>query len=186
MSQRTQLEKEIQECNRKIENLTARFADAVRDCYDIPIPIRQTDIPGIVERMGGTYETTTLQESKLYRTKDGFHLSLNLTNKEEQNLWEFAQQIGDLYMNMHYASDEQWPKNPLQTPHKIQSHSEQKYANLFAGNLLMPQKRFREVIQQNLKNDKINTLEVARYFQVTISEAHWWGVTCGIFRPDFC
>lgn len=57
-------------------------------------------------------------------------------------------------------------------------------ANYFAMCILMPEKEFRKVFEENLSNDRktVNTGAIAKHFGVTISEACTRAVDLGLIR----
>lgn len=60
-------------------------------------------------------------------------------------------------------------------------------ANVFARALLMPSKQFKEKAWECYDEDTetFNTKEIARYFNVSVTDAHIRGVELGLFRGDW-
>ena len=153
-----------------------KVADAVRSTFDVPIPIDNID--SLVNKLSGSI----VEKPGLDQFYDGtikkvgdnsFEIAISPYQDDEIRNFTIAHELGHLFLHMGYLiSKDTWDQ-------QINSHqftrfgtNEQDYqANEFATALLMPQKEFKEKIDEYSSGNFVNMAQVANYFHVSISSA---------------
>lgn len=174
-----------------MKDLITKMIEEIARIYDLKISKGVRNITQMIGTLNGVvmYKGRNHYDSRSWKTSDStFMITLpdRYLSDGIDHRFEVAQALGHLILHMGFlTNDERWESMPVNKPHDCKNWAEQEEANLFANCLLMPEKHFREVVEEYTEGDKIDTTTVARYFNVSISQAHHWGVQLGIFRPDF-
>ena len=152
-----------------------QLAEKIIEIYQISVPI--TDIETVVTKMGGTIEEKLDFDDFCDGTirKDGnysFSIVVSKNQTKQRKNFTVAHELGHLFLHMGFRTrTDLWQKQES-TVYRRFGTSEQEYqANEFAAALLMPKTRYKEVIDQYTKENRVNILQVANYFHVSTAAA---------------
>lgn len=159
----------------RIKILVNEMADAVRNIYGIDGPIDNID--GVVEAMGGVVVEDSaidgFSDGRIRKTGDeSFEIAVSPFQNEERRNFTIAHELGHLFLHMGFKTNrERWNKQNNVTYYR-NGNSEREYqSNEFAAAFLMPQKDYKQVMDDNTQGNLVNTLAVARHFHVSIDAA---------------
>lgn len=156
---------------RYIDNL----AEVIIKAYDITIPIHNIDT--VVKRMGGRVKEQIglddLYDGTIRKTgRDSFSIVISPFQSQQRKAFTVAHELGHLFLHMGFQIDPVVWENQDDTVYRRFGSSEQEYqANEFAAALLMPRKEYLEVLQNNIKNGRVDISAVASYFHVSNAAA---------------
>lgn len=162
------------------------LAQQVIKAYNITIPI--TDIDKIVSRMGGSIEVKKnfddLCDGTITKEGDGsFRIVISPHQTAQRRLFTIAHELGHLFLHMGFRTNAELWQTQHQEVYRRFGSSEQEYqANEFAASLLMPREEYREFLNENAVNNRINIDTVAEYFHVSQSAATNRGRFLGYLR----
>ena len=170
----------------ELKQLIKEMTQEIYKIYELPELNATSNLEKVVQTLGGTvaytYNKSTYQDSIVKTGENSFCIILPHKQTNEQNALSIGQRLGDLFLHMKYRSNESvWNNIPLNKPFESKDFTETNMSNYFAGYFLMPEDKFREIVQKNTDN-KCNTKYVAKYFGVSISTASWWGYKLGLFE----
>ena len=156
---------------RYIDNL----AEVIIKAYGITIPIHNID--AVVKRMGGSVNEQIglddLYDGTIRKTgHDSFSIVISPFQSQQRKAFTVAHELGHLFLHMGFQIDPVVWENQDDTVYRRFGSSEQEYqANEFAAALLMPRKEYLEVLQNNIKNGRVDISAVASYFHVSNAAA---------------
>lgn len=138
-------------------------SDIVKE-YDIKIPIN--DIESVVSKLGGLVETdytkSEYADGIIEKHNNSFKIIIPKITVERRKKQEIATQIGHLFLHMQYQIDSTvWNSYPERAHY---SNKQERQAKDFGLALLMTINDFKEVVNRNLENDKVNITEIAKHF----------------------
>lgn len=153
-----------------------KVADAVRSTFDVPIPIDNID--SLVNKLGGSIVEKPgldqLYDGTIKKVGDNsFEIAISPYQDYERRNFTIAHELGHLFLHMGYLiSKDTWDQQSNSHQFTRFGTNEQEYqANEFATALLMPQKEFKEKIDEYSSGNIVNIAQVANYFHVSISAA---------------
>lgn len=163
-----------------MDNVTRAYinkvADAVRSAFDIAIPINSID--SLVQKLGGRI----VEQPGLDQLYDGtirkvgensFEIAIFPYQENEMRNFTIAHELGHLLLHMGYLiSKETWDQQSNNHQFtRFCANAQEDQANEFAAALLMPQKEFKNKIDEYSNGNFVDMAEVAHYFHVSISAA---------------
>lgn len=155
--------------------------------YNLSIPIQ--NITEVIPLLGGCLqEDETMgvySEGRIDRTIDNFYFKIIIPygQSAERKNYTIAHALGHLFLCMGYMIDDEiWNKTKNINPNKQWSVEQDLLAKEFATALLMPRKKYAEIVKANLEEDVVNLSKVAFYFNVSIDEALYRGRSLGYFN----
>ncbi len=164
---------------KEIEN----FTNAIRDVYDIQIPINNIDT--IVKKLEGkVVEDPTLDfDGKVCRIGDSFEIHVSPWQSDSRRNFTIAHEIGHLFLHMGFiTSDDIWNQQKNEVFFR-NGYSEQEYqANEFAAALLMPEDEYIRQIEKNQEDGRVIISKIADYFNVSADAASMRGKWLGILE----
>lgn len=142
--------------------------------YEIPIPI--INIDEVVHKLGGKVEECLLIENmsagSVQRQGDGFVVFVSSFQSAERRKFTIAHELGHLFLHMGYRINEDlWNRQKNTTYYREGDSSVEYQANEFAAALLMPKNKYKEIMDNNTKGNKVETGKIAEYFGVSVSAA---------------
>lgn len=153
-----------------------QVADVIRYAFDVTVPIE--NIEKLVRTLGGTVVVKTgldqLYDGTIRKVdENSFEIAISPSQGDERKNFTIAHELGHLFLHMGYLiSKETWDKQSVNQQFTRFGANEQEYqANEFAAALLMPQKEFKQKLEEFSGGDYVDMSEVARYFHVSISAA---------------
>lgn len=161
--------------NNELKSLINDMAQTVLQLYNIPIPI--TNIDAAVKKMGGYI----IENPSINRFSDGrirkagdntFSIEISPFQTEERRNFAIAQELGHLFLHMGFKNNiDKWRAQD-HTPYYRNGNPELEYqANEFAAAFLMPQSKYKEIMDKNTDGTLVDTSKVAEYFHVSIDTA---------------
>lgn len=171
----------------KIKDLISAFCTELSRIYMLPVIDATTDLESIVERLGGAVCYSRDSTDRIYKTSDtSFLIEIPVNYDEKQTAWCVGQLLGNLFLHMGFRVNAmRWTLMPVNKPYNCRTYEEQEQSNLFAGFFLMPEYEFRRIMDLYTEGSTVYTNKIAKHFGVSVSTAHWWGVTLGYLKPDF-
>ena len=171
--------------NAKLRNQINQFADAIRDAFDIDVPI--TNIEAVVEqKIGGKIEQCMVlprfADGKIQRIGENFKIQIPFYQTETRKRFSIAHELGHLFLHMGYSIDKNiWEKNKDNEYFRIDGGELEYQAHEFAAALLMPKEKFAEIMEHNyMGNGRYNIEKVANYFNVSfeaaVNRGRWLGL----------
>lgn len=150
------------------------MAQAIRELYDIEIPI--TDIDKIVRTMGGKIiedSSLGLSDGKIRKTGgNSFEIHLSPFQSTERKTFTIAHELGHLFLHMGFCTNQQKWDSQDNIYFYRNGNSELEYqSNEFAAAFLMPQEQYKKIMDQNTEGIMVNTSEIAKYFHVSVEAA---------------
>ena len=161
------------ELRRMINNLT----QDIIEIYDLDIPIRDMkDIYEVVKRLGGRIEECTdvvnMSDGSIKKEGDGFAIYVSPFQSIERKKFTIAHELGHLFLHMGYETNpDLWESQENATYYRSGDSLGEYQANEFAAALLMPQMKYKEIMDRNTEGNRVNTGEIAKYFGVSVSAA---------------
>lgn len=153
-----------------------KVADAVRSTFDVAIPIDNID--SLVNKLGGSIVEKPgldqLYDGTIKKIGDNsFEIAISPYQGDERRNFTIAHELGHLFLHMGYLiSKGTWDQQSNSYQFARFGANEQEYqANEFATALLMPQKEFKEKIEEYSSGNFVNMAQVANYFHISISAA---------------
>lgn len=172
--------------DRKIKQLINYMVQEIIVLFEIEIPI--SDIYIVVSKIGGkVIEDSSLDifsDGKIRKTgMNSFVISVSPYQTNERRNFTIAHELGHLFLHMGFMTDDDCWKKQNNTSYYRNGDSDQEYqANEFAAALLMPEKEYKRVMDENTIGNSVNTYEVAKYFNVSIDAAANRGKWLGYLR----
>lgn len=168
------------------------IAQWIVDTYDISVPV---DIDTIVQKLGGRIEVChigsvdeLLYDGTLRKTGDT-EFTITISQSQCQNpkrrTFAVAQELGHLFLHMGFITNPDLWSQQNCVVHQDSYTIEQIYqANEFAESLLMPETKYKEVLDRLTEIDYIRMSNVANYFKVSTSLAISRGKSLGYISPN--
>lgn len=168
-----------------IKELIHELTTDIITMFDIHIPI--VNIDDVVKKLNGTViERFDMSEFDCFVERTGenkFAINISANISTEMKNWKVAQMLGELFMQMFFLIDEtHFNSYGLHKKHIPENNYQ--YVNEFAAAILMPKVQYMQQFNINLSEDgkTVNTKNIADYFHVKTSDAHYRGVCLGILR----
>jgi Zn-dependent peptidase ImmA (M78 family) len=150
--------------------------------YPIPVENIPKMIGGELKRV--EYIGNNL-EAMIRKVDDSFEIIITNDKPVYRQRFSIAHELGHLFLHMGYLiNDELWNQvgDYKDSVYYRSGHSLEEYeANEFAGALLMPENKFKEVAKKYLVNGFYNIEEIANYFNVSKEAALVRGKWLGLF-----
>jgi len=172
-----------------VKKMINNIAQEILTVFKIEIPIK--DIDRAVEVLGGSIQIDTrLNKSGVMKKGSAFTIVLPFFSDERHRRFAVAQQLGHLFLHMGYiVNSDRWKQqfdNILFDIDDLCCGIEKVYqANEFAGAFLMPDDKYKQVMDENSLGNRVNTVKIAEYFDVSISAASLRGQSLGFLRSSF-
>ena len=171
--------------NTEVRTLINNVTQDIIDLYHIQIPIQ--DIHDVVIALGGHVEESAddnmLSDSGIKKQDNGFIIYVSPSQSPVRRKYTIASELGHLFLHMGYKINPKlWDMQENATYYKADSSLQNYQAYVFAEALFMPQKVYKEVMDQYTLGDKVETAKIASYFGVSISEASQRGKFLGYFQ----
>ena len=166
-----------------IKNLINNISQEIIDIFKIEMPIKNID--AVVEVLGGSIQTDTkLYNSGILKMGNRFVIILPMFTNERHRRFAIAQQLGHLYLHMSRGDMEHWNRLKDNTLYEPTDIKEIYQANEFATAFLMPKNQYKQIMDEYTLGNMVNTTQIAKYFDVTISLASQRGQSLGYLKPD--
>lgn len=161
-----------------INSLTA---DIIRT-FKISIPIQNME--KLVEDLGGTIHTSNeYVDGALKKDGDTFRILVSPYQDVKRKRFTIAHELGHLFLHMGYLTNEDlWNKQDNNEYQRSGSSEKEYQANEFAAALLMPEKEYCQIMQQNMEGNWVNTSKIAEYFNVSVDAASNRGKFLGYLK----
>lgn len=161
--------------NREVRDLINELSDAVRDFYDIKIPIN--NIVECVKKMGGTVieksDMDSFADGRIKKTgEESFEIEISSFQSQERKNFTIAHEIGHLFLHMGYIVDNDlWSTQSDRVYYRNGNSQEEYFANEFAAAFLMPKVEYRRIMDEHSDGNTVYTQEIAKYFNVSVEAA---------------
>ena len=173
--------------NYKKKKRIRELTHEILDMFQIDIPIK--DIREVTRKLGGTVidDAALSQYADAYikKTAEGFRIYVpSRMPKSRENL-TVARALGHLFINMGYMiSKELWASTADEYRPCSSSMENTLAVEIFALSFLMPQDRFRRVMNENIMENgrQVNVSGMARYFETTVDAVLYLGKDLGYFE----
>ena len=171
--------------NTEVRTLINNVTQDIIDLYHIQIPIQ--DIYDVVIALGGHVEESAddnmLSDSGIKKQDNGFIIYVSPSQSPVRRKYTIASELGHLFLHMGYKINPKlWDMQENATYYKADSSLGNYQAYVFAEALFMPQKVYKEIMDQYTSGDKVETAKIASYFDVSISEASQRGKFLGYLQ----
>ena len=145
------------------------LANDVIKMFQIESPIR--DIDHAVELLGGRVEENRddfcQYGDSLLKHGDSFVIRISPYYQTERRNLVVAYELGHLFLHMGYKTNASlWAKQKEGKFMESMEAEQFRRANFFSYAFLMPEREYREVLEQNTDGEKIDTKSIAKYFCV--------------------
>lgn len=163
-----------------------KVTDAVRSTFDVTIPIDNID--RLVNKLGGSIiekpGLDQLYDGTIKKVGDNsFEIAISPYLDDEKRNFTIAHELGHLFLHMGYLiSKDTWNQQSNSQFVRFCANEQEYQANEFAVALLMPQKKFKEKIEEYSSGNFANMAQVANYFRVSISAATNYGRSLGYLQ----
>jgi len=167
-----------------IENLTKK----IRNDFKLEIPFTKSIDQFLFELDGRLeYESSDVfLWSKLYFPEKiwdkKFVIVLNQERTRQEQEYEIAYQIGNLFLHTNYIYVQ---KKTLNVIYNLQSHESREKAACFADNLIMPREEFIREVRSVSKDNSVNMQTVAEKFDVSWDRAAARGIELKLIKGLF-
>lgn len=168
-----------------MEKLIEDLTRDIRKTYNIPVPV--TDINPIVQKIGGTIiqdpELGMYSDARIRKSgMESFEISVPLQQPEILRNITVARELGHLFLHMRYEIDEGlWNLQTEDDCFKTDSETEQE-AEEFAIALLMPKKKYVEIMNRYADGNSVDIARIAGYFQVPMNAVLTRGKSLGYLK----
>lgn len=172
--------------NRELRMLINNLTQDIINLFEIQIPIM--DIDGVVKKLGGHVEEKinfddVSDGSIRKQDDDSFVIFVSPFQSAERRKFTIAHELGHLFLHMGYRiNSDLWERQENATYYRSGDSLEEYQANEFAAAFLMPQKKYKEVMDNNTKGNMVETGKIAEYFGVSISAASNRGKFLGYLK----
>ena len=158
------------ELRRIIHNLTQDIIDV----FEIEIPIQ--DMGNVAKKIDGCIEEKIdledMSDGSIKKKDNGFIIYVSPFQSRERRKFTIAHELGHLFLHMGYKTNEDlWNSQEDMTYYRSGDSMLEYQANEFAAALLMPQKEYKKIMDQNTIGNRVETFKIANYFGVSISAA---------------
>ena len=164
------------------------LAQDVIEVFNIQIPIES--MRDVVKEMGGEIEENDsvgmysdgyIQKISQENKKEyGFKIVIPSSQPENRKNFTIAHELGHLFLHMGYMINEElWNSNLNQSYNRKGDSEIEWQANEFAAALLMPQKKYKDVLDVNTQGDQVSVSKIAEYFHVSADAASCRGKWLG-------
>lgn len=153
--------------------------------FNIEIPIK--DINQVVEKLGGKVEMDVSlfdKDGSVKKLDKGFIIFVSPHQSKQRMNFTIAHELGHLFLHMGYKTNsDRWEQQDDTTYYRSGDSQSEYQANEFAAAFLMPRKSYKKIMDENTNsNDIVNTLEIAKYFDVSVSAASNRGKFLGYLK----
>lgn len=174
--------------NAEMREIINNLTEDIITQFKIEIPINNID--NVVEKLGGRIVNNTslglagLGDGSVCRSGDKFIIQVSPYQSEERKKFTVAHELGHLFLHMGYLIDEElWAKQSAEQYYRNGTSAEAEYqANEFAAALLMPKKKYKEVMDLHTNGNIVYTAEVAETFGVSVAAASNRGKFLGYLK----
>lgn len=154
---------------RKYINL---LAEHILEDFDVTPPI--DNIEKVVELLGGTVQTMHASNGWIdgeirKNGSDSFVIEISPFQNEHRKKFTIAHELGHLFLHMGYMTNEELWNNQTDAFHREGISEQESQANEFAAAFLMPQKLYKQVLDQNTNGNTVDIVSVAQWFKVSVS-----------------
>ena len=177
--------------NEMKRELIVELVEKIRKDFELEIPFSKS-MDNFLEKLGGRLEYTNSKEfwgSSLEFPKKvwdkEFVILLNQRRTKQEQEYEIAYQIGNLFINTNYLKVSTKKEKVLQVIYNLNETRAIQYAIQFADNLLMPQEEFSEEVRKHTKDSMVNMLTVANRFDVSWPRAVARGKALNLINSPF-
>lgn len=154
------------------------------DLYHIQIPIQ--NVTDVVTALGGRVEESVdigNSDSGIKKQDNEFIVYVSPSQGPERRKYAIAHELGHLFLHMGYKINSKlWNMQENATYYRADSSLLEYQAYQFAEALFMPQKVYKEIMDQYTLGDKVETAKIASYFGISISEASQRGKFLGYLQ----
>lgn len=172
----------------KVRSMINNLTQDIIEIYKLDSPIRDMkDIYEVVKRLGGRIEecanVISISNGSIKKEGNGFVIYVLSFQNTEQKKHAIAHELGHLFLHMGYETDpDLWKSQENATYYHSGDPLEEYHANEFAAALLMPQMRYKEVMDENTEGVEVDTEKIAKYFGVSVSVASNRGKVLGYLQ----
>lgn len=169
----------------EIREFINNFASDIIKAFDIDVPIK--DIQEVVEKLGGSLKFDDSlgygRDGKIEKDGDSFVIIASPYQTEERLNFTIAHEIGHLFLHMGYrVHKELWNKQDNCNYYRGGSSEKEYQANEFAAAFLMPENKYKEIMDKHTTGKIVHTGEIAREFNVSPIAATNRGKWLGYLR----
>ena len=172
--------------NAEMREIINNLTEDIITQFGIKIPIDNID--DVVEKLGGRIVNTTglagLGDGCVCRSGEGFIIQVVPYQSEERKKFTVAHELGHLFLHMGYLIDEElWENQKTEQYYRNGTSAEEEYqANEFAAALLMPKKKYKEIMDKYTEGNIVYTARIAEEFGVSVAAASNRGKFLGYLK----
>lgn len=158
-----------------IKSLINTMAEEIIKLYKVEIPI--DNIEEVVRKMrGNVIENPNMDSFSDGRIrKEGqneFVIEVSPFQTQERKNFTIAHELGHLFLHMGFDTNkEKWDSQDNVQYYRSGASELEYQSNEFAAAFLMPEAKYKEILERNTDGTIVDTLEIARYFHVSIDAA---------------
>ncbi len=158
------------------------ITEDIRQVLGIQGPIQNMD--DVVYKLGGTIQDDFLcSDGTVSKEGRTFKIQVSPFQSQKRRRFTIAHELGHLFLHMGYLIDKElWDEQEDNIYHRSGSSEQEYQANEFAAAFLMPQDEYLKVMDENTINNRVDTLKIADYFNVSIEAASNRGKFLGYLR----
>lgn len=172
--------------NAEMREIINNLTEDIITQFGIKIPIDNID--DVVEKLGGRIVNTTglagLGDGCVCRSGEGFIIQVVPYQSGERKKFTVAHELGHLFLHMGYLIDEElWESEKTEQYYRNGTSAEEEYqANEFAAALLMPKKKYKEIMDKYTEGNIVYTARIAEEFGVSVAAASNRGKFLGYLK----
>lgn len=172
--------------NRELRMLINNLTQDIIKIFEIQIPIK--DIDEVVTKLGGHVEKKVnfgdISDGSIRKLDDNsFVIFVSPFQSVERRKFTIAHELGHLFLHMGYKiNSDLWKKQENATYYRSGDSIEEYQANEFAAAFLMPQAKYKEIMDENTDGNMVETGKIAEYFGVSVSAASNRGKFLGYLK----
>lgn len=170
--------------NNEMRTQINALAEDIIKLFDIPTPI--DDMSAVVEALGGELQVDmnvgSFSDGKIEckNTNSKFLIKVPYGQSKSRKNFTIAHEIGHLFLHMGYLIDEElWEESQKAIFYRQGNSETELQANEFAAALLMPRKKYKEILDEFTVDNYVLISKVADYFNVSIDAASYRGKWLG-------
>ncbi len=157
----------------------------ILQAYNIGAPIHNID--SIVKKIGGTIEEVDslgiFSDGRVMKKENRFTIYVPKHQPLQRRNFTIAHELGHLFIHMGYMiDDELWNNSDGVTFDRFGNSEGELQANEFAAAFLMPEDKYKEVMEENSEGNEVYISKVAEYFHVSIDAAAYRGKWLGLLQ----
>lgn len=161
------------------------LARNIHTCFEIGVPVN--NVEAAVNTLGGSLcyseGISALRTGLVEKQEDSFSITINPVHPVSISNVAIAQALGHLFLHLGYIVDEDvWQRDRKNSNWTLEENLE---ATAFAMCFMMPEDKYREILDRVAINNRVPLQKLANFFNVTTSMAMNRGVQLGLLQSPF-